>query len=132
MINIKFFLTQQSEGKAFWAIHKIQLVVEEKLCLLSKNMYGNELNNIFFLTICMSDEKYNVGGFGEKTYFDRKKAEISIWKRLDYYSFIKLSYDMQYQTYVEHLIASLELLKPKLIKTGFDFDRFIIDIKDCC
>lgn len=123
-----FFLSCEAESAAATPLMRYHKLTQPQLNTLSNRSYGPELTEISIITICVSKELYEEGGWRERKLFQRKSNSADLRLRLNYRDFLTATPAARAEQYCTHLLDSIEALRKK-VSRDFWFDELIQDIR---
>ena len=104
---------------------ELSFVTDEKLEHIDN--YGTEFQEIAIIPSCMDDNFWEILGWKERKQIWRKKKEADIRLRMDYYKFMKESYENKRLMFIDIIIKSIQVVQEKS-KGDFKGNELIKDI----
>ena len=90
---------------------ELSFVTDEKLEHIDN--YGTEFQEIAIIPSCMDDNFWEILGWKERKQIWRKKKEADIRLRMDYYKFMKESYENKRLMFIDIIIKSIQVVQEK-------------------
>jgi len=132
---VRLILTIEAQNCTENGLAKIlKETIEELLFLTNRNInleklnnYGNEFESIAIIPTCVDDNFWEILGWKERKQIWRKKKEADIRLRMDYYKFMKESYENKRLMFIDIIIKSIQVVQEKS-KGDFKGNELIKDI----
>ena len=123
-----FFLSCEAQSGGAGLLMRYHQLTQPRLNILSDRCYGQELTEIAIITIFVSDELSEDGGWRERKLFQRKNHSADLRLRLNYREFLSATPEHRATLYCTHILDSIESLRRK-VSRNFQFDVLIQDIR---
>lgn len=121
------FLSAEIEGPATSKWFELQKIFSKRLSCISNVNYGNSLTSISIISIIMRDDFFEQGGYKERKYYNKARADADIRLRLDYFSFLKGNDEARKRIYIDHILAAINIAGQKAGK-NFNLNRLVNDV----
>lgn len=130
---MRIFITIEAQSVDESGIDNIMRTVDKELSFVTDEKlehidnYGTEFQEIAIIPSCMDDNFWEAFGWKERKQIWRKKKEADIRLRMDYYKFMKESYENKRLMFIDIIIKSIQVVQEKS-KGDFKGDELIKDI----
>ena len=123
-----FFLSSEAQSGGAGLLMRYHQLTQPQLNKLSDRCYGQELTEIAIITIFVSDDLFEDGGWRERKLFQRKNHSADLRLRLNYREFLSAKPEHRATLYCTHILDSIETLRKK-VSRDFQFDALVHDIR---
>lgn len=130
---MRIFITIEAQSVDESGIDNIMRTVDKELSFVTDEKlehidnYGTEFQEIAIIPTCVDDNFWEILGWKERKQIWRKKKEADIRLRMDYYKFMKESYENKRLMFIDIIIKSIQVVQEKS-KGDFKGDELIKDI----
>lgn len=130
---MRIFITIEAQSVDESGIDNIMRTVDKELSFVTDDKlehidnYGTEFQEIAIIPTCVDDNFWEILGWKERKQIWRKKKEADIRLRMDYYKFMKESYENKRLMFIDIIIKSIQVVQEKS-KGDFKGDELIKDI----
>ena len=123
-----FFLSCEAQSGGAGLLMRYHQLTQPRLNILSDRCYGQELTEIAIISIFVSDDLFEDGGWRERKLFQRKNHSADLRLRLNYREFLSATSEHRANLYCAHILDSIETLRKK-VSRDFQFDALVHDIR---
>lgn len=130
---MRIFITIEAQNCTENGLAEIMRTVDKELSFVTDEKlehidnYGTEFQEIAIIPTCVDDNFWEILGWKERKQIWRKKKEADIRLRMDYYKFMKESYENKRLMFIDIIIKSIQVVQEKS-KGDFKGDELIKDI----
>ena len=130
---MRIFITIEAQNCTENGLAEIMREVDKELSFVTdenlehSDNYGTEFQEIAIIPSCMDDNFWEILGWKERKQIWRKKKEADIRLRMDYYKFMKVSYENKRLMFIDIIIKSIQVVQEKS-KGDFKGNELIKDI----
>ena len=130
---MRIFITIEAQNCTENGLAEIMREVDKELSFVTdenlehSDNYGTEFQEIAIIPSCMDDNFWEILGWKERKQIWRKKKEADSRLRMDYYKFMKESYENKRLMFIDIIIKSIQVVQEKS-KGDFKGNELIKDI----
>lgn len=123
------FISSETGNDIGYALSKVYAPILKKIRGLNAADYGDELDSIGIIMICVRKELLNSGFGGERRYISWKRRYADIRLQIDFDLFCKADSYTRQLLVVQNIIESIWVIQRRS-KNGFQGEKLIKDILD--